>query len=359
MKNKSIIFLLAAIVTALAYNAFVGGFLAYAIGLPVVAGASVIVCVGIAINLYKHIAGAHTAFSLSAFHARLAQEVYLAELLKKFRSNGSFLARARDFSAYVQNDVINFAEAGSDPDVIEDYDHVDPLDIADDEDTPKTMELKSFSTIRTKITETAQGTRAYNIMQDRVMRHSDTLAEKVLKYSATQYAPAANGTYTPIVRTSGATSGGIKKISLDNVIALDVAMRNMDVPGARILVLNPTHLGDLQSEDKDLFKGFVPTDPNASFKLFGFETYVSTAVPRYTTDGAPVIKAWNAASEAGDLIASFAFVANEVARAQGSIKLFKDLDTASYQASFISARVAFIAKQLRAKYVGALVAKTA
>ena len=135
-------------------------------------------------------------------------------------------------------------------------------------------------------------------------------------------------------------------------------MRNLDVDGSRILVLNPTHLGHLQSEDKDLFKGYVPTDPNASFKLFGFECFVSTAVPRYITDGAPAIKAWDAANEDTDLIASFAFVANEVARAQGSIKFFKDLDTASHQASFISARVAFIAKQLRAKYVGAIVAKT-
>lgn len=348
---------------AILFNTLIGVALSVAFEFNAVAGAVGVNAVGVGFNMLRHSEYAqhffptiHFAMPEGIVTAGLAKEVYLAELLQQYRPNGAWLGRARDLSAYVSNDVINFAEAGADPGIVEDYDHVDPLDVANDEDTPKTVSLKSFSTERSKITETAQDARAYSIMSDRVMRHANTLNMNILKYAAKEFAPAANGTYTPIVRTSGADYGDFLKAKLDDIIALDTAMRNLDVDGPRILVLNPTHLGHLQAEDKDLFKGFVPSDPNASFKLFGFDCYVSTATPRYTTNAAPAIKAWNAVNESTDLIASFAFVASEVCRAQGSIKLFKDLEDPAYQASFISTRVRFIAKQMRAKFVGALVA---
>lgn len=354
--KKSTVTLILGILQAVLFNTFVGVAVAAVFEANIVASVLGVNFIGVAINSLKAFAPQlNYMLGTGILTAGLAREVWLAELLKHYRPNGAWLGRARDLSAYVQNDVINFAEAGADPGIVEDYDHVDPLAVANDEDTPKTVSLKSFSTERSKITESAQDARAYSIMSDRVMRHADTLNMNILKYSAKQFAPAANGTYTPIVRTTGADYGDFKKAKLDDIIELDIAMRNLDVEGARILVLNPTHLGHLMSEDKDLFKAFVPTDPNGSFKLFGFECFVSTATPRYSNNASPAIKAWNAANEDTDLIASFAFVANEVGRAQGTIKLFKDLDTAEYQASFISARSRFIAAQLRSKYVGALV----
>lgn len=356
MKSRSTSSLIIGTLMAVLFNTIFGIAIAAVSGIDIAPCVISVNAVGIGMNLLKAGMGLNAGYS--ALYVGLATEVYTAELVKKYRPNGSFLAKARDFSAYVSNDRINFAEAGADPDVEFNYDHVDVLPIADDEDTPKTVDLDAFSTHRSKITESQQDARAYAIMADRVQRHADTINEKILKYSATAFAPDANGVLTPIVRSSGAASGGFKKLTLDDVIAMDVAMRNLDVPGARILVLNPTHLGHLQSEDKDLFKGYVPANPDASFSLFGFEVFVSTATPRYTTDGGPVIKAWNAAAEDTDLIASLCFVSSEVARAKGSIKVFKDMDTASYQASFISARARFIAQKLRGKYVGALVAKT-
>lgn len=357
---KTTVQLILGIIMAVLFNTFVGVIIAAFFGANPIGFMIGMNVIGLSLNMVRNQMGENALGAYPGILTEgLATEIYLAELLRKFRPDAAFLARARDFSAYVNSDKINYAEAGADPGIVVDYDHTDPLDVADDEDTPKEISLKSFSTERSRVTETQQDARAYQILADRMQRHADTQNESILKYSATAFAPASNGTYTPIIRTTGAAdaSGSFKMLKLADVIELDVAMRNLDVTGPRILVLNPTHLGHLMKEDKDLFKGFVPNNPNASFPLYGFECFVSTATPRYITDGAPTRKAWNATQEAGDLIASFAFVGSEVARARGSVKVYKTLEDAAYQASFISTRVRFTAAQLRGKYVGALVAK--
>lgn len=355
--KKQIITLFAAVLAAIFVNIIAGAAIATVLGFSIITGAVAFVSYGVVINIVKHVTGQQEVKGLAL--AGLAKEIWLAELMKKLRFDTGFFSRARDLSAYVNNDVINFTEAGADPGVIEDYDHVDPLAVADDEDTPKTVSLKSFSTERSKITASAQQTRAYSIMTDRMERHATTLMQAMAKYAAYQWAPSANGTYTPIIRTSGATANSRKKITLQDVLDFEKALNNLDCPGNRIMVFNPTDLGDLKAEDKNLFKSFTPDQMQQGFPLFSLTCYVTTATPRYATDGAPARKAWSAANEDTDLLSSFGFIENEVCRAGGSIEVFKTLATAEFQADFISTRAAFIAATMRGKYVGAIVAKSA
>ena len=356
--KKQTIKLFAAVVMAMIANTLIGGAVAFVLGFSILIGAVTFIAMGVAFNVIKQVTGSRELKGGLAL-AGLAREIYLSELIKQVRFDTSFMSRGRDLSAYVVNDTINFAEAGADPGIVEDYDHDEALPIANDEDTPKSISLKSFSTERSRITETQQGTRAYDIMVDRVSRHAATINQNIAKYTANKWAPNSADAFNPIIRTSGDTVNSRKKITLSDVIAFETAMNNLDTEGTRILVLNPTDLGNLKAEDKNLFKSFVPEQMQQGFPLFSFMCYVSTGGPRYTTDGAPTKKAWNAANEDTDLLASFGFIENEVCRAKGSIKLFKNLDDAAYQASFISARTAFIAATMRGKYVGAIVAKSA
>lgn len=359
MKTKSPSLIIAGILAALLFNTLVGIVLSVALDVSPVIMVFAVNAIGFMPSVIK-LVNPQSATAKGMAMAGLAREVYLAELMQHYRSNGQWLARARDLSMYVQNEAINLAEAGSDPDVIMDYDHVDPLPVANDEDTPIIISLRSFSTERSKITESAQDTRAYSIMSDRMRRHADTLNQSILKYSAFAFAPNQHSALTPLVETDGDTLGGFKRASLDNIISLQKEMNNMDVDGARILVLTPDHLADLQAEDKTLFKGFTPQSAIQGFDLLGFVAYVSTAIPRYYDDnGTTKIKPWNSAIENTDMKASFAFVENEVGRAQGSIKVFLDKDDATYQASFVSTRSRFLAVKMRNKYVAALVPKTA
>ena len=50
--------------------------------------------------------------------AGLAKEVWINQLTKKFYPDSSFLNYTKDFSSLVENDAINMADAGVDPDVL-------------------------------------------------------------------------------------------------------------------------------------------------------------------------------------------------------------------------------------------------
>jgi hypothetical protein len=361
MKTKNLFSLLADVLSAVLFNAFIGGAFAFVLGVPLVAGAATVNFVYLIPSMVKMANPQYIGtITPGLAFVGLGREVYLAELMKRVRANHSFLAEARDLSAYVQNEAINLADAGADPEVILDYDHVDPLDVTDGEDNPLLISLRSFSTTRSKVTESETDTRAYAIVQDKTQRHAETLMQAIGKYSAHAFAPAQNSDFTPVLETSGSTVSGYKILSLDDVIALNTAMHNLDAEGKRILVLNPTHLGNLQKEDKALFKSFTPEQLVQGFPLFDFKCYVTTSTPTYKLDGGvPKRKAYGAVAESGDLLASFAFIANEVGRATGSLKVFMTKDDPTYQATFFSARQRFLATKMRDKYVAAIVQKAA
>ena len=191
MKKLSILF---AVIQAFAFNAIMGATLSVAVGVPPMFGAVGFNVLGVAQNII----GAGQAQSTYLF-AGLQKEIWLAELMQKFRPDPAWLKEARDLSAYVQNDIINLADAGADPGVIINYDGTYDIPVASTEDTPKTVQLFNMSTEQDQIKWSATQTRAYDIMTDRVGRHKDTLEVTQLRLASYGIAPLENSASTPVI----------------------------------------------------------------------------------------------------------------------------------------------------------------
>ena len=363
-KQKSTFTLIAGILTAILFNTFIGLGVAMATDMNTTACIAVSNGIGLIPSAVKILAPEWTAsFTASLGTGDLAlaglnREIWLAEIMQKFRPDGCWLQEARDLSAYVQNENINLADAGVDPGVIVDYDGVDPIPVADTEDNPIVLPTRRFSTEQDKIPVALLDIRPYDIMSDRTQRHAKTLEQKILEYSATQFAPAADAALTPVLGTTGATVAGRKIITLNDVLDLETRFNNVNATEPKILVLHPTHLGHLKKEDKVLFKSFTPQNLVQGFDLFSFKVHVSTATPTYkSADG--TLKAYNAAGEDTDSIASFAFLKGEVGRARGGTYAFTKMADPGYQSHFINFMARFIAVKMRNKGVGAIYATAA
>lgn len=76
--------------------------------------------------------------------AGLAKEVWINQLTKKFYPDSSFLNYTKDFSSLVENDAINMADAGVDPDVLINNTTY-PIQVVNRVDTPIRIELDLFS----------------------------------------------------------------------------------------------------------------------------------------------------------------------------------------------------------------------
>lgn len=349
MKKVSILF---AVIQAFAFNAIMGATLSVAVGVPPMFGAVGFNVLGVAQNII----GAGQAQSTYLF-AGLQREIWLAELMQKFRPDPAWLKEARDLSAYVQNDIINLADAGADPGVIINYDGTYDIPVASTEDTPKTVQLFNMSTEQDQIKWSATQTRAYDIMTDRVGRHKDTLEVTQLRLASYGIAPLENSASTPVIATSGSVVGGFKAITLNDIIDLNTKFSNEDMnPNGvtPILVLNPQHLNALAKEDKQLFKQFVGIDMAQGFDLFGFKAYKSTVTPLYNkTTG--VRKAYGAAAAPStDSIASFAFLPKEAGVAKGTLDMFIKNADPTRQSDFFNFAARFFAGSLRGKGLGAI-----
>lgn len=356
MKNKSVFYLIAGILTAIAFNTVIGLAVSFVTNFESLTCVAVSNGIGVLVNVIRQYEPQANLFNGLALYDGLNREIWLAELMQRMRPNPAWLAEARDLSAYVTNNRINLADAGADPGVIIDYDGVDPIPVANTEDTPLTLDLKRFSTERDQLFDGITVERSYNMRADRTQRHVNTLEEKILRYSATAFAPNSNAALTPVLATSGDVQAGKKKCTLNDIIDLAAAYNNVDAEKLKILVLNPTHLAHLQKEDKELFKAIMPSDPSQPFTLYGFKTYVSSATPIYTDAG--VLKPYGSVIEAGDGIASFSFLKEEVGRARGTMKAYVKEDDPDFQSTFLNFMVRFIAVKMRSKYVGAIYSKS-
>jgi hypothetical protein len=241
--------------------------------------------------------------------------------------------------------------------VIVNYDGTYDIPVASTEDSPLQVQLTTLSTHQDMVRWVLTKTRPYDIMQDRVQRHNDSLQVKQLGLASYGFTPVSDSALTPVLGTSGTVSGGFKVITLNDIIDLNTRYSSEDMnPNGitPVLVLNPTHLNQLAKEDKTLFKQFVGIDMAQGFDLLGFKCYKSTVTPLFNkTTGAR--NAYGAvAAPSTDTIASFSFLPKEVGVAKGSIEAFVKKADTSRQADFVNFAVRFFAGTLRSKGIGAI-----
>ncbi|NSW46206.1 MAG: hypothetical protein HPY79_10380 [Bacteroidales bacterium] len=285
--------------------------------------------------------------------AGLNKEIWLAEIMEKFYPDWSFLSVVRDLSMFVENNTINLAEAGVDPNVLINNTTY-PIPYAQRSDVPLALPLDTYDTENTLVRNIEEMETAYDKMASVVLGHKNALLNKFAQKAAHAFAPSANGTYTPVLTTSGANDGNnFKKITLDNILQLALAFDKLDAPDSgRILVLHPEHARTLAMEDKTLFKQFM--EESQGFSLFGFKVFKYSKTPVFNKTNGQKVAFGAAPAPSTDTISSIAFLSTEVCKAQGDFEMFASQKDPGERGDIIGFQMRALTLPMRNKYIAAI-----
>ena len=277
----------------------------------------------------------------------LAPEVWIPLVLQDPYPANSFLNGATDMSPQVDNDAINLAEAGADPDVlVENTTYPIPAAVA--ADVPKRVVLKTYDTTSTIVRNAIAIELAYDQRSLYADKHKKALMKKIGLDAAYLYAPsAADSTKSNVILNLGATDSII-----DAVIDLQKAYNDVDDDGSgRNLVFCPAHMAAISKEDKKLYKAIM-AEPGAIF--YGFRVWTYSKNPIYV--GATGVKAAQGAAFVNGThkLASFSFLKSETMKAIGTVDFFSKLKDPDQKGDVFNFQMRALAQQLRNKYQGAI-----
>jgi hypothetical protein len=350
--------------SSLLFNFVVGVILAFAIKLTFGLGFNPILGgpIAILLSIIISLASLYTGSDFIARHvftAGLLKEIWISRLMEKFYPTAPWLARAQDFSGNVEYNTINLAEIGADPQVLVNNTTY-PVPFADRADVPLALPLDYYDTEGTVVRNAEQQQLAYNKMDTVISQHGKALGAAQSLKAAWNFAPQANGAFTPVLPTLGNAKvayavGSRLPFSFRNIIAAAQAFDAINAPtDGRVLVLGTQHKQDLLNEDVNLFKGFADYKTGMIGQLYGFDIYTSTQCPTYnnTTN---TKNAYGAAPAGTDAVSSFFFVDTEVMRAQGTMDMFSRLRDPEARGDIVGFQQRFVALSIRGKLQGAVV----
>jgi hypothetical protein len=218
-------------------------------------------------------------------------------------------------------------------------------------DTPIELPLHTFDTTNTLVRNVEEKELSYNKMESVVRGHRRALLKKNSAFAAHNWCPSIDGTFTPVIETSGAVNaGGLKRVSFEDFLNMEARYRALDVDmNSLVAVLNAVHLADLRAEDLKLYKEVM-----SSNKLFSFSLFVFSGLPYFDVSIATK-KAFGSAPVAGtDSQASLCYSSTEVFRATGNIDVFAKYKDPDQRGDIIGYQQRFSAYSIRNKYIGAI-----
>jgi len=297
-------------------------------------------------------------------YAGLLKEIWISRLMEKFYPTAAWLDRAQDLSGSVEYNTINLAEIGADPDVLVNNTSY-PVPFAERTDVPQQLPLDYYDTKGTVVRNSEVMQLAYPKMDTVVRQHGQALAKEQSKKAAWNFAPAADGAFTPVIGTdvgfdaaaqAAAASGFQYTFTFEVIIQLGQKFDDMDVPQeGRVLVLNTQHKADLLKADLKLYKALTNQAKGEMLMQYGsFDIYDSTQTPTYN-GSTKAKKAYGASAAGTDAKSSFAFVDTEVMRCRGTMDMFSRLKDPEARGDIIGFQQRFLAMSLRGKYIAAIV----
>ncbi len=253
------------------------------------------------------------------------RELFLAMLIDKLRAPHTWLAKLKDESSFVGNNVIHLTEVGADPDVLINN-TVYPISTAQRIDNDLPVALFKYDTTNTRVSVDELYAIPYDKQGSIIANHKLAMEEKMGAHGLYTIAPQAATATMPILVTTGANDGtGRKRLRPEDLIALKFAYDKAKIPVAgRVLVLSNEHASDLLVST---LASFISTafqtvgTGGLAPMLYGFELHQDLFAPVYNL-GTLTRRAFGAAPAAGDTTASVAFSAGDCFRALGSAQMF-------------------------------------
>jgi hypothetical protein len=288
--------------------------------------------------------------------AGLNKEVWIKQLLEPMRAQMGWLSEADDMSEHVENDTINLADAGVDPDVLINNTTY-PIPIVARTDNPIALPLDIMRTENTVVRDAETIWLSYNKLESVLRGHRNALLTTGRVRAAHAYAPAGDNTYTPVIQSTGSLVSARRLLKLEDLSSLKKRFDDFDAPeDNRIVLLSSAGADALRKQDISLFKEFMKLPAGGYMNLFGFKIYPWNRQAVY--DGSLAKKALNAvAAPSTDRAALVtAFVGSEVMRAEGSLKMFTTgPDDAQIDGTAAGFRQAFIALPKRDMAVATII----
>ena len=138
--------------------------------------------------------------------AELQKEIWIDQLMENYYVDSSFLSYGKDFSALVEYDAINLAEAGVDSEVLINNTTY-PITMVQRLDKPLRVELDLFETVNTLVRNPVAIEYSYDQLESVLRGHRNTLRQKTSEKAAHAYVPSGDDVYTPVLKTTGQAYG--------------------------------------------------------------------------------------------------------------------------------------------------------
>lgn len=285
----------------------------------------------------------------------LNKQIWVRQIQENFYPSDNFLKPVRDFSAFVENDIIHIAAAGIDPKVLINN-NTYPIAIQKRTDEDCSIELDLFETENTLVRRPEEIEKAYNKLESVLMQHRNTLRKAVSSKAIHAFAPSGDTANTPVIQTTGAAKDGRKRMTFEDLLNLKERFDNALIPlEDRYIVLHPKHVTDLLLEDVQLFKNLTDIREGEPFKFAGFGCYQFPIMPEYTLSGGKLSKMPFNQESTGGLFASVAFYAKEVMKADGDVHMYARMDDPAERATVVGFDKRFVAMPIRNMGIGAIV----
>lgn len=301
--------------------------------------------------------------------AGVYREIWTGELVESFQPEieASFLNEIPDESRWVQssgggeNQVIHLVDIGADPEVLINNTTY-PIGYETLADGDISFNLDKFTTKATKVTDDE----LYAITYDKIAvvnkKHKNAILAKKFGKAIHALAPAGNTTDTPVLGTTGTVVNGKKTSCVNDIIEFAAALSAARVPddGNRILVLNTQHVTGILKEVKNFYQDFANVGTGQIRSLFyGFKVYVYHVMPFYLASNNTKVSFSAVFNPATHNVASVAFYAPDMFRAEGATKMYYDQPDTQNQASAVNYRHYYLVSPKKARAIGALVTANA
>lgn len=273
------------------------------------------------------------------------KEIFTEIILGNFYPDGSFLNELTSMDHMVDNNKINLAQVGADPEVLKDNAQY-PITPVSRTDQGIEIPLATFDTTPTHVANVEELETSYDKCKSVAEQHINSLHTAAALSAAYNIAPSSNSADHPVLATTGNNNGnGHKALTYKDILKLRTAFNKQNFPmNNRILVLCPEHEEDLLAEDADRYNRIMTTGQVAGFKVFTFNGNV-----HYSTGG---VKSDYGVTDTQP--ASIAFCKSEVMRAMGTIEGEPEKRWADYRGWLLGFQMRFVAMPFRGKTVAAI-----
>ncbi len=276
----------------------------------------------------------------------LNKEIWLNTIVENLYPDNSFATKSVDDSAFVNYRKVHIPNAGAPSNVVKNRTEK-PATVKQRTDNELVYEMDELTTDPIYIpnidtVELSYDKRNSVIANDRAQLQEAAAVNLLERWGAAvdaNHVLSVTGAATRTAHTSATATGLRKTLSKADLLSLMTAMDADNVPEAgRYLLLDAYMyadlLNDLSESDKWMFQNSANVQTGVLGNLYGFNILKRSSVLRVNTSGALI--SWGAAGAATENAAALAWQENCLSRALGEVKMFDDLDSATYYGDIYS-----------------------